>query len=624
MDFPDPLASRAVLIGASEYECDYLPQLLPVAENVAKLRELLTHEDLWGLPGEHCVALLDPTDVPAVLDAVHSAASEATDALLVYFAGHGLLHESPGFDLHLALSNTSPERLYTAVPYERIRHEVRHVCDAARRLVILDCCYAGTANDAEGLLGMPDDLASRARIEGTYLMTAVEGTKLALAPRNEQYTAFTGELIKALDHGIADGPDLLDTETLFRHVRSELIAKGRPRPKQRADNFGHRIVLARNRWSAPTSPEADAYATALRHAFQPAADSGVTPDHLGKVLQLPAIQIDRAFQGGWIAPREFVEIFARFLATLGTPLTADRLSRLHALRRTAEKSSYNMETQLRYWQEEATDLKSKLDHASADRDPHHSPHPKPSATPPPTAPTPSPPPPTAPTPPAAQPASVSTSPSSLTPPPTSAPTPSPTPAASISFVEPKHHRPRRPGGRSAIVLAALLVLYLVAASLAGSIEVPLKPYGGRKPAVSPNDRSGQWGTSQYIWDVKGEIESVFRPEDGIVADEILGELTFRIGADCARKSTTITWSVEADGDTVGAGAVTLGGEDPLGRRSEGRLKERKVGTRFALESSPHEVTVSAKSAGGSCGTFGLVWDAPRLGAAFSPVFLFDL
>jgi hypothetical protein len=47
-----------------------------------------------------------------------------------------------------------------------------------------------------------------------------------------------------------DGPDLLNLETLYWHVRKELVGKRRPTPQQRAGNDGGMIVLARNRRGA--------------------------------------------------------------------------------------------------------------------------------------------------------------------------------------------------------------------------------------------------------------------------------------------------------------------------------------------------------------------------------------
>src|SRR5690348_14119881 len=104
---PDPDASRAVLIGVSEYRT--VSSLPAVANNVATLRQLLTDPDLWGLRPEHCTTLVNPGSPGEVLEAVQAAAADATDALLVYFAGHALL--SRHSDLYLALPDADGREL---------------------------------------------------------------------------------------------------------------------------------------------------------------------------------------------------------------------------------------------------------------------------------------------------------------------------------------------------------------------------------------------------------------------------------------------------------------------------------------------------------------------------------
>ncbi|MGW7572351.1 caspase family protein [Streptomyces sp. NPDC054765] len=244
MDLPDPTRSRAVLIGVDRYR--HLADLPAVGNNVRQLAALLKDPRLWGLPPQHCVVLHNPPSADTVLDAVHEAAAEAADALVVYFAGHGLL--SPDTDLLLALPESNHERLYRTVPYHLLRHELVDTCTAPSRVVVLDCCYSGRA--LEGHMGPSVEVAERAGVEGTYVMTASSETKLAWSPEGEEFTAFSGELLKAMTDGVPDAPDPLEMGALFRHVRGELVAKGRPVPQQRARNAGHSIALTRNRWWA--------------------------------------------------------------------------------------------------------------------------------------------------------------------------------------------------------------------------------------------------------------------------------------------------------------------------------------------------------------------------------------
>ena len=246
MRLPDPEASRAVLIGASTYK--ELEQLPAITRNLESLQAIFTSPDLWGLPARNCRLIPDPKSPAEVLDTIHRAASEADDTLLVYYAGHGLLDPYTD-DLYLALTDSTPDRLYTAVRYEDLRREMIEVAHAAAKVVLLDCCYSGRA--MLGGMSGSTEIADQARIEGTYLMTASADTVKAQAPVGEEFTAFTGEVVTALGNGLPDGPDLLNVETLYWHVRAQLAAKRRPTPQQRAGNDGGMIVLARNRRGVP-------------------------------------------------------------------------------------------------------------------------------------------------------------------------------------------------------------------------------------------------------------------------------------------------------------------------------------------------------------------------------------
>lgn len=262
---PDPAKSRAVIVGVNRY--DTLPDLPSVGNNVNRLAKVLGDPELWGLRRpDQCTVLLNPPSPDAVLDAVHDAAAEAEDALVVYFAGHGLV--SPNGELYLALSNAHAQRLYRAVAYEDLRLQLVDTCTATSKVVILDCCYSGRA--LVGHMGTALDVANHAMVEGTYLMTASAETKLAWAPEGETYTAFTGELLKALEFGIPGASDPLEMETLFWHVRQELGAKSRPVPQQRARNAGHAIALVRNRAVAALSiPPAAPTSSAALHVPLP-------------------------------------------------------------------------------------------------------------------------------------------------------------------------------------------------------------------------------------------------------------------------------------------------------------------------------------------------------------------
>ncbi|MFF4606451.1 caspase family protein [Streptomyces sp. NPDC001339] len=665
--FPDPARSRAVLIGVADYE--RLPDLPAVDNNVSKLKELLTDDDLWGLPDEHCIELSGEKVASAqeVMHTLHTAAEEAKDAFLVYFAGHGL---SPlKFGLHLALRGGDAERLYNALDFHHIRHVLMEVCTARQRLVILDCCYGGRAF-ADHLGAPHEELADLTGIKGTYLLTAASATARALAPKGEPYTAFTGEVIKALDQGIPHGPDLLDADSFFRHVRRKLIAKGRPEPQQRADHFGHRIVLGHNRWDQAVSREAAAYAEALGAAVRPVLDGGggthrdasattaamaaiaaalgtAGPD---RALALSPAQVKRYLKGGSIAPEEVLDAVTDFIGSCGSPLPAPELARLHALRRAAQRASKDTDTQLLYWREEADRLKTELDDLAQvldgsalveerDRLLRQLDHARqyvrdtadelaaerenvrllrrevevlrrqvrrllaPEAT--------------ARTEDGTEESTAYESAVGAKVPAvvveqgraegcdaTATPPAGPDSSSAAPTVRRHRHPPHRApavGGGLVAGLSVLVAAYLLVGWFVSLDTIDLKPSGGRKPTVAGDT---------YVWDVAGRAESTFTTDADAPTDRLQGSLRLEAGRECAGKPVEAEWEIALDGRRLRSGTA--------------KVVKPGTGTKIAND-FPYESTVDgvdnvdtitlsvgSTGAAGTCDTFGLVWEGPRL------------
>ncbi|WP_051851948.1 caspase family protein [Streptomyces sp. NRRL F-5650] len=217
-------------------------------------RQVARVRGLWGLSEENCVVVSQPTR-DTMLAAVDKAAAEATDTLVVYYAGHGLLYPLSS-DLHLAVPETTKDKSYTAVKYEDLREILLSARRVRRKVVILDCCFSGTA--LRGALSADDAAAVRlAGVQGTSVLAASHATKQALAPPGEDYPAFTGELIALLDKGNREQPELLSMADIFDHVDQALLQKGRPRPQQLNRDHGAHICVARNRAPRPPEPISD-------------------------------------------------------------------------------------------------------------------------------------------------------------------------------------------------------------------------------------------------------------------------------------------------------------------------------------------------------------------------------
>ncbi|MFE5330776.1 NACHT domain-containing protein [Embleya sp. NPDC056575] len=260
----DPRGSRVVLVGAHTFE--HLTPLPAVARNLSRLRELLTDPELWGLPAENCVVIEQPDHRDLVLDALTDATAAATDLVLLYYAGHGLVSPDSE-DLLLSLPRCRPERPYTALPFQEIRDVLRSARRVPAKAVLLDCCFAGRA--LTGAMG-PEDarLTELSRVEGSYVLAAAAATRQAIAPVGGQYTAFTGQLIDVLEHGIPGGPKTLDLATVHTHLHRILPELGFPRPRQRNEDQGARIVLGWNRHpsAADAAPRLPPHLRDLLHA----------------------------------------------------------------------------------------------------------------------------------------------------------------------------------------------------------------------------------------------------------------------------------------------------------------------------------------------------------------------
>ncbi len=238
---PHPRGSRAVLIGTSRYDSD-LRDLLAVRNNLEVLQELLTSDAFGGFSSQRCTVVQDAPDPRSVCTTVREAAMTATDTLLVYFSGHGVLKED--LTLHLALTGTDESDLrWTSIPFEAIR-EILEESPCPNKILILDCCNSGRVLDT--IMGTRTKPPDTLTIRGTYILTSSANAP-SYAPVGERYTAFTGEFIRLLRDGLPNGPDLLSLNALYDPLTKSLARRGYPEPRQQSSDGHARLGLVRNR-----------------------------------------------------------------------------------------------------------------------------------------------------------------------------------------------------------------------------------------------------------------------------------------------------------------------------------------------------------------------------------------
>lgn len=269
-----------MLIGTSRYTSAALHDLPSVANNIAALADLLSSPEILGIDASQLTVLDEPDSPRAVDEAVRSAAHAATDTLIIYYAGHGLVEGRTG-ELYLAVGDSDPSAVHsTAVPYSWIRNAV--LDGPSRRVVILDCCFSGRALNTMSESDRAE--ATAAEIEGTAVLTAAHENRAALAQPGEHYTAFTGELVSALKAGVDGAGPVLSLRTLFRQMERALRMKGRPAPQSAFRNTADEIGFHNRAWQPGSSePEIGpvTYSVRLRSSYAPIFPEVILIDSMG-------------------------------------------------------------------------------------------------------------------------------------------------------------------------------------------------------------------------------------------------------------------------------------------------------------------------------------------------------
>lgn len=232
---PDAAASAAVLAGTSNYTNPRLGNLPGTAEQVGRLRGLLTDPSA-PVFDPATVTFLDAPTRPQLLDAIAQATATADDTVFFYFAGHGLVSRRGG--LLLAAPDTDPDADYTAIAFEEIR-DLLAASKAKRVVVVLDSCYAGQAANTMGSLDGLHQVP-------TSLVLASTGAHDA-ALQLDGGPIFTSRFNDILESGIPDGPALLDLTTIYQELRVRAANSDLASIPHLSGNPGSRpVALARN------------------------------------------------------------------------------------------------------------------------------------------------------------------------------------------------------------------------------------------------------------------------------------------------------------------------------------------------------------------------------------------
>jgi DNA-binding beta-propeller fold protein YncE len=299
--------SHAVLLGVSKYADPAFIDIPAVVNSIEAFKRSLEDKSICAWPMRSISTVNNPANVDAATRAVKTKAELTTETFLFYFVGHGILSQRG--ELALVLRNTSSDRpYYTSLPWSWVAEIIRS-SPAARKIVILDCCYAGQA--IETLNG--PELADLAYIRGAYTLTATHRNVTAHAPvgRTDKCTTFTGELVDILRTGVPDAGEFLTLGDIFPVLTSRMRSLGMPLPNQRSVESADRLIFARN---TAIDDRAPANITKLKEATEPSPTTSPSQPHsISETYVVPEMemrpsvkQVEEVSEGSGSSPRIFI------------------------------------------------------------------------------------------------------------------------------------------------------------------------------------------------------------------------------------------------------------------------------------------------------------------------------
>jgi Caspase domain len=246
---PDRSRSRAVLIGTSRYV--HLTQVPAAANSLESMRRLLTGP-LCGWPDDRVVVISNrqaPGDLP---DLLVELLADAEDTAFFFYVGHGRVDFEDQLCLGLVGSRDESERrATTSLTFDAVRRAMR-ASQAATKVVILDCCFAGHAVHTRHTLsgGEDIDITGLVGASGAYTLAATGPASTAWFEADTDsplpHTHFTRALIEAVTRGIPGEPAALTLEPVYRRVREVMQVSGRPIPTRNSRDLAGDFIFARN------------------------------------------------------------------------------------------------------------------------------------------------------------------------------------------------------------------------------------------------------------------------------------------------------------------------------------------------------------------------------------------
>ena len=199
-----------VLLGASEFPHMNDPTLNnPAFGRSASLAKKLFSPPHTAFAKTEVLDLFDKDMQPVgVLDAIekHIDAHPDMHDLLVYYCGHGSFQKDKTYYLLLRSTRVGRESVTGFAP-RTFRQDLEPRLIDKRVYFVVDCCFSGAFVDSLQSGSLESTVEEQLSLDmprrGWTVLTASAKDKVAMAPKGETYTMFTGALAHVIEGGTA-------------------------------------------------------------------------------------------------------------------------------------------------------------------------------------------------------------------------------------------------------------------------------------------------------------------------------------------------------------------------------------------------------------------------------------
>ncbi|MGO9483800.1 MAG: caspase family protein [Rhodomicrobium sp.] len=227
-----PATLGVVLLGASEFPY-WKNQDNPSFKRSAELFRSLLQPDNLTFKNIVILDLFDRELLPheltkSIMDFIDKHQLEMRD-IIFYYCGHGGFLPGQTFYLLIKASREAQKATTVLRTYD-LRQDLDKWLIDKRVYLIFDCCYSSAAGGDFGTMQAADEAFGLRVTEGfpaygTALLSAASSDIAALAPKNEDFTMFTGALADVIRNGAPGQDERLSLQSLRDAVRHRIARR---------------------------------------------------------------------------------------------------------------------------------------------------------------------------------------------------------------------------------------------------------------------------------------------------------------------------------------------------------------------------------------------------------------